>query len=125
MASSSVVARVSRDSELARPIAQTLVKSPILAQFGEVYGGVDWDLRPLAYGRLSIGEGPASDGLVKRFKRRDAATAIGDDDRTPPGGVTNPAPRLEVQFADRDRLHAQIVMHFLYPSDSVLCPLFP
>src|SRR5207253_2227862 len=90
-------------------------RSPILAQFGEVHSGVDWDHRPLAYGRLSIWEGPASDGHVKRLKRRDPATAIGDDDWTPTVGVTNPAPCLELQFADRDRLHGQIVMYFSQP----------
>ena len=89
-----------------------LPKSPILAQFGEGHGGVDWNLRPLAYGRLSIWERSASDGRIERPKRRHSATAIGDDDRRPTGGVTNPAPCFEVQFADRDRLHVQIVMHF-------------
>ena len=60
---------------------------------------------------------------MKRSKRRNWPTAIGDDDRTPKGCVTNPAPGLEVQFADRDRLHVQIVMHVCQPEPS--SPLSP
>src|SRR5207249_1783488 len=34
-------------------------------------------------------------------------------DRTPTGRVANPAPGLQVQFTDGDRLHVHIVTHFL------------
>jgi hypothetical protein len=34
--------------------------------------------------------------------------------------MANPAPRLEVQFTNRDRLHVHIVTHFLQPRDRFL-----
>src|SRR5262249_52870723 len=89
------------------------------AVLGHVDRRINGNFRALAKGGLAVRKrSPGVLGL-ERLQRCDAAAAIRDDDGAMSGGVPNPAPRLQVQLSNRDRLHVHIVTHLRISSRHV------